>query len=144
MTIADLQDVCWWLDRLVTWTRDQDVWKMPEHWEHHVPEFKSRHPIKCDCDGYALTGLELAKERGMKCRAALVNDGKLGQEDRAYNHMVGLVEINGNWWVIDCNRPLQKSAASAYHWYAWSDNLSSPSWNLYAEGAAFEKTGEWK
>jgi predicted transglutaminase-like cysteine proteinase len=86
------------------WTRDSEKYKVPEHWARPTPDENGI--IRDDCDGFVIEIIDrLILDEGVghaKCiYPAIVQSEFYFGGASGYDHMVGIVECDNTYYVID-------------------------------------------
>lgn len=105
--------------RLFVWKADEEVYGTPEHWTSHADAVEREELFFDDCDGFAMTVIELCIRMGIKpenCRLALC-----WTETNEY-HAVAIVH---DWLLDNRMRTLRPWVTVPYRWHK-SMKMSAP------------------
>lgn len=118
-----------------TWVPDTTTYRKREHWTSHADEVEAGMHFNDDCDGFALTCIELCHRRGVPkqpLRLILCNVVDAGW------HLVGGIDLEDGTWILD-NRQRQIVPAHELDTYSWVQTmrLSTPGKWLSVPGRPF-------
>jgi len=101
MTDKELLDLCVEVHKRVhahfVWTSDSEVWNRAEYWSQFADAVERGDVTREDCDGFAMTCLELLARTGIEPKRLRLVACFL----RGMGHAIAAVDIGNETWILD-------------------------------------------